>query len=449
MLDAVSLSYLEALSEADAAIMRQVVAARKYHGGKQGVLLTERLQQFLGQGFGGFEFRLNVARTVVTAVTEKLGVVGFDATDVGAIAWAQALWKANGLDALQNDIFDAALRDGAHYVIVDWPEGAEYARWLPQNRYTATEVGGDGCGCFVVYPQDDPNLIPTVAVKYWTEMLDHRPTQRRNLYYPDRIEKWARTGGGGDWTAFQDPGDEEWPISWVDGNGKPLGIAVIPFYNKDLALEAADAIPIQDAINKEVVDLLSTEDQAAYRVFVALGFIPTSDGQDLKKDRSNALEIQPGIVVGTTKPKSEADFKVIEAADLRPFMDLVQQSVMWLALVTNTPVSRFITTKLIASDETLKEQEGPLVAKVENRQKLFGHSFRQCFELSARLTQLYAPGTPAGSVDVIWKSAQSLKDRLEELKYKMDLGVPQSQLWTELGYGQDKITTWQKGVSDD
>lgn len=448
MVDAVNLAYLEAVSEAESKLQKQILAARKYHRGEQNVELSERMQQFLGESFGGFEFRLNVTKPVIRTMTERLSCIGFDSADPKVIKWAQDVWDSNKMSALQDDLFEAALRDGAHYMIVDWVTDSPFPRWLPQQQYTAVEVGGDGLGCFIRYPQNDPNLEPEVGVKYWTETINGQLTERRNLYYPNRVEKWARTGGGGDWKAYRDATDSAWPIPWVDKDGKPLGIAIIPFYNKGQALEAADAIPLQDAANKAVVDLLEAADQTAYRILVALGFIPTTDGLDLKSDASNALTIRPGIMIGTTKPRNEADVKAIEPAQMEPIMNLVQQIVTWIAIVTDTPVTRFITTKLIASDETLKQQEEPLTAKVENRQKLFGIGIMKCMEMSIKLAQLYAPiGEYVPPEDAkltpIWASAKSLMERLEELKLKKDLGVPEQQLWTELGYAQDKVREWQ------
>lgn len=452
MANAVDLAYLEALSESETVLTRQIVAARKYHLGEQDVQLTDRLKQFVGKDFSGFEFRLNIVRTVIRTIVEKLDIVGFDSDNDDVIRWITALWEQNKLDALQTDIFECTLRDGAHYVIIDWPEGKLYPRWLPQQQYTAVEAGGDGLGCTIKYPQGDPNLDPIVGVKYWTELINGQYIQRKTMYFPERIEKWARMGGGGDWASFKDEGDTSWPIPWTDSGGNPLGIAVIPFYNKDLMPEAADAIPLQDAANKVVVDLLSTEDQTAYRVLVALGFIPTTDGLDLKSDGSNALDIQPGSIIGTTKSKSEAEFKAIEPASLTPITDLVQQLILWIALVTDTPVSRFITTKLIASDETLKQQEEPLIAKVENRQKLFSNAMKQAIKLSMRLASVFGAGSVLYDdsivVKPIWKSAQSLMERLEELMLKKNLGVPLPQLWTELGYGQDKVTSWESQVKE-
>lgn len=445
------------MSEAELLLQKEIVIARKYHEGDQNVQLTERLAQFLGPTFGSFAFRLNVARVIVTAVVEKLSVIAFDSKDMKAIEFANKVWAENRMDALQSDVYEAMLRDSEHFVLVDWPpeeegeEAAECARWLPQQRYTdlAAHEDADNEGCWIAYPNNDVNQKPKYGVKQWTEWVDTTTSrQRRTIYYDDRIEKFARSGTGASWEHFTDEGDAEWPLPWVDLEGLPLGIPLIHFKNKGLRLEASDGIPLQDAINKSCLDLLTTADQTAYRIYVALGFIPTTDGQDLKADESNKLEIAPGIVVGSTKSKTDADFKAIDPGDLTPLMNLVQQSIMWLALVTDTPVSRFITTKLVASDETLKEQEMPLNAKVENRQQIAGRAWIECLQMSWKLAKKYQPAEVTvpdekPAYTIFWKDVRGMAERLSELLQKQKLRIPDSQLWSELGYSTDKVTAWK------
>jgi hypothetical protein len=451
--DTEALTYLEALYTTNLELEKEVVRCREYHEGEQNVKLTERLKQFLGEEFGSFEFRLNVCRIIITAVTEKLSLLGFDSKDPKAISFAKNTWEANNMDAVQTEVYEATLRDSEHFVIVDWPEPEtrKYARWLPQPRWTSLEVeGGEGYGCLIQYPNNDVNEDPMFAVKQWSELNPEStsvPIQRRTVYYPNRIEKFRREGSYGEWTRYSDPGDAAWPLPWIDAQGNALGVPVIHFRNKDMQFEAENGIPIQDAINKSTVDLLTTSDQTAFRIYKALGFIPTSDGQDLKADMTNALEIEPGVVVGTTKSKQEADFAAIDPPSLDPLMNLVQQGIMWLALVTDTPVSRFITTKLIASDETLKEQEEPLIAKTENRQALFGPAWKKCLIMSWKLAQLSTAKiedvpTAEPIYRLVWKNAKGTKELLSELESKQKLRVPDEQIWTELGYGQDKITEW-------
>lgn len=446
------LTYFDAMTEAEEDRQKEIVLARQYHEGIQGVELTDRLEQFLGTDV---EFRMNVTRGVVLALVERLRVVGFDTTDESLTDWADNMWQSNNLDAVQEDIYEGALRDGEYFAIVNWDDGVKV---IPHQRYTDVQVDGDGFGCWMVYNENDYNQEPLYGVKQWTETLDREDpneanryvrevVQRRNLYYPDRVEKYIRDING-EWAGYQPPEDESWPVQWVDSSGEPLGIALIHFTNKGLRCEAWDALPLQNAINKSLLDLLSSSDLTAFRIFYSLGFIPTTDGKKPAEDRSNWLKLEPGQVVGTTKSAREADFGAIDTANLSELMDLTHQLVLWLAMVTNTPVSRFISTKLIASDATLKEQEGPLIARVKSRQVRFGNAWSRCFDIARRLDNEF------GEVDVdeeepitlIWAegAARGESEKLDILEQKQTIGIPQKQLWKEAGYNQKSIDEMEK-----
>jgi hypothetical protein len=309
----------------------------------------------------------------------------------------------------------------------------------------------------MTYTQNDPNQKPLYATKLWSEMIpdvDGRNSlrQRRTVYFPDRIEKYVM-GNDGKWLPYSDVEDEDvWPIPWVDVMEKPLGIPVIHFKNKGLRCEAWDAIPLQDAINKELVDLLMAGDATAFRIFVALGFIPTTDGQQPKEDRSNWQRIEPGEVVATTKEAPGASFDAIDGADLEPLQNLVHQLVMWLAMVTETPITRYTTTKLIASDETLKEQENPLLSRVAVRQVLFGSAWTNCMKMARKLENLWGVDKLDETVELKpqWREAQvrGETEKLTNLGLKKNLGIPQSQLWKEAGYDQATITKMQGEAQD-
>jgi hypothetical protein len=433
---------MDALTLVEKERQEEIVLARKFHSGEHDTKLTARLKQFLGEDI---ETRLNVCRNVVSAVAERLIITGFDSESEALIQWAGDLWTATKMNAEQEDTHEWALRDGEAFVIVSWDVEEERPEFTPHYRYTDTSTGGDGFGCWMKYRQDDPNQKPEYGVKQWTEVANNETIQRRNLYYPDRIVKEVRRRGL-QWESFA--ADE----LWVDNDGKPLGIAIVPFQNKGLMCEAWDAFPIQRAINKSLIDLLSSSDMTAFRIFFALGFIPTQDGKQLKEDGSNLLILEPGQVVGTTKSQKDAAFGAINPAELNPQMDLTHQLILWLATVTNTPVSRFVSTKLIASDETLKEQEGPLISRVTARQTRFGNSWVECLGLARRLTNTFGgegvdEETP---IKPIWTepAARGEKEKLELLSLKSAIGVPWEQLWKEAGYDQATIKK-MKGMNDE
>lgn len=456
----VDLAYVTALTEEEREFQAGVLKARAYHAGTQQTFLTDRLRQFLQLDSTEQTFRLNFVRQVVMAVIERLQVNGFDCADDGLRAWAEDVWADNRMDARQNDAHLYAVRDGEGFVIVDWDAEAGRPRLSIHPRYTGTDVSytalgkygnettttGDGYGCQMVYPYGDINQPALYAVRRFSDYDPASKTlrlrSRATLYYPERIEKYAYDGG---WKPVKDKDDEPWPIPWTDGSG-PLGIAVVHFANAENSPEAYDGWPIQDLIDKTTIDLLGASDLTAFRLFVALGWMPTDDGKPLASDGSNALKLEPGQIIGTTKSASEADFKAVDGADLSNLIDVCNKNVIDLAQVTNTPVARFVFLKQIASAETLKGQETPFAFKVRQRQALFGYGWNQCLQLARQLQNLYGEQVSEDMpVTVAWEpvSEPSQAERYAEWEAKVKASVPREQIWAEMGYTAEQIAGFQ------
>lgn len=439
------LAYAEGLRKDELEWERLIVTARRYHDGNQFVPMTRRMQKILGlaeTATADMIFKMNVTRSIVTAVTERLIIAKFDSTDTDLSSWADAVMAHNELSYRQDEIHENALRDGESFIIVDWDSEANLPVFLPQPRYTSVESGGDGFGCLMKYPENDPNRPAEFAVKIWHEDVKMgfsvpASRERQTYYFSDHIEKWGRDSHGILVKVEED-------VPWVDAEGNPLGIPVIHFKNKRMRLEAQDGWPVQNAINKTFIDLLSAADMTAFRIFVALGWIPTTDGKEPAEDGSNWLVVEPGQIVGTTKEPTKASFEAIDPADMKPLVDLTEQLILWMAMVTDTPVNRFVSTRQIASDKTLKEQEGPLLAKVRNRQLGFGSSWIKCLNMGRKLHNYFVAGEdlPLDSYfRVQWTEAQpsAQQDKIDILKGKKDLGIPNEVLWAEAGYSQAEI----------
>ena len=448
--DQVQMSFLDYLSEAETARQKAIVAARNYHEGNHEVHLSDRMKEFLNLQGDSNKFRLNVCRAVVSAVSERLIVAGFDTSEQPdaneeklQAKWAWEVWQANRMDAKQDDVHDGTLRDGEFFVIVDWDGESGYPRFTPHQRFCSTETSGDGFGVRMIYPDDNLYSPPSYAVKEWTETLwtdkGRQTRRRRTFYYPNRIERFFYDMAG--WKPLEEPG-QTWPVPWVDAATRPLGIPVIHFANKDLRCEAWDAIPMQDATNKTLIDLLAAADMSAFRVFVALGWIPTKDGKPPATDGSNWLQIAPGQVLGTTRSKAEAGMEVIEPADLGGLRDLVNQEIFWTAAITDTPVSRFVASGQVASADTLKEQQEPLEAKVINRRVRLGNGWEDCMAMARKLANLY--GGAGLNETVRFSTAWTFRRSLDELKQKKEIGIPNEQLWLEAGYSQEQIAAMKE-----
>jgi len=423
-----------------------VVQCRHYYDGEQDTYLSDRLKEFLNAK-DSYEFNLNLCRTIVNAVAERLIINGLDTTEEGdaqpVAEWANAVWEASRLDLLADTVHEGALRDGEYFLMVDWDADTGLPRFTPHPRYAASTAGGDNFGCKAHYPDDDTSQPMLNASKRWIENLGQGKTRNRlNLYFPDRVEKYELRGGG--WQPFQDEGDGRWPLPWVDATGKALGIPVIHFRNTpDLRSEIWDAIPVQKAINKGLIDLLGNADLTGFQMYVALGFIPTSDGQPLKADASNMATVGPGQMFGTTRPANEASFQTVPSGDLRPLIDMIQSLIGWLAVITSTPESRLSFTRQIAAEGTLQEQNEGLFAKVRKRQRLYDAAWRDALDMARRVANVYGGAGLEEAVRFVvqWEPVQArdTEDERDEWRAKKELGVPLQQIWSEMGYSREEI----------
>lgn len=440
----------------DTEAVKRIQRARNYHDGLQFVALTDRLQQFLNDTLAvttSDMLCLNVCHTVVQAVTEKLLVRGFDTdeqvTDKPVASWAENVWQRNRMDVRQDDVHTPCIRDKEAFVIVDWDAERQIPRFTTRKRYVSNKIeGADGEGCKIIYLNNDPDQLPLFAILRWHERFFDQGIERwryrMTVYYPDSVEKYASMSAGeaGSWEPYTDSPDEPWPLPWVDTKGQPLGIAVKHFRNHGDDQEARKAIPLQNAINKTLIDLLAAGDATAFRILIALGFEPVDKNGD-------PLTIEPGTWIGTTRTKNEASVNAIEGADLGKILAVIDSLILKVAQVTDTPASRFIVTAQVASDKTQKAQEGPLSNKLRKRQARLGNGWEDCMHLGVRLHNTFGIGLPQLPEDVtfetLWEPAESRDEAVDLANgvVKQTLGIPEEQIWAELGYSQDKIDQWK------
>ncbi len=501
-------AHLQALVSEEEDIQSDILQQRAYFAGEQFVHLTDRLRLVLAGDTSvtteDFKLiRLNIIRTVINAVTERLIVKGFDSDEPGTVEehisstgeierevvkpvahWAWSTWQRNRMDGKQRRVHEASCRDRESFILVDWaPEG--YARFTPYLRYVDSSVGGDGDGMKAFYRNEDEDQDLLYVTKRWTEVswdAAGRRTQRQRLtvYYPHKIEKfagypgsWAPTwdvdvvpvpsAGAFVWSVRVDGREAQaaateeegwalakrmvesgrlaWPIPWLHRDGSPLGIPVAHM-RSTAGMEAREAIGPQNALNKQIVDLLAASDMTAFRFLIVFGWQPTDDD-------GNPLEIEPGRILGTRNAQGSA--QVIDGADLSNMSDLIDKWITWAAQVTDTPVSRFIMTKAIAGAETQKQQDGPLVNKLRMRQGDFGNGHEDAMRMARRLYNTFGPGGLDESVAIFtqWESAEVRDEDAEITRADIKINklkIPPDQVWSELGYDAAKIAEWKAAL---
>lgn len=441
----VTASYLAQLSSDEMARQNEYIRYREYYDGVHDTMLTDRMRSYL-QVKDSQEFNYNLCPIVVDALSERLKVTGLDAGDQSELLWGW--WDANRLDGLQGIVHTSAVRDGDTYLMVEWDAINVRPRFIHELACAGNE------GVKVHYSQEHRGEIEC-ASKRWK--VGNR--QRLNLYYPDHIEKYVTDSDlegnyrphldapmAGASTGLLMPGQLGqcgwyWWTNTGNQSGRPLGVPIVHFKNKDQGYdwgqsELRDVVPLQNALNKSIIDLLASSDTAGFRVFVAVG------------DEWQDMEVFPGAIWVSEKPANEADMKAIDGEDPTRLIAVVDKFVTAIAQVSRTPISYFQVSKERPAEGTLQQEESGLVAKTEKCQTDFGNSWENGFALGRRLANAFG-GQKLDESQIIssqWKEAQTRNElhHLQALQAKKALGVPDKELWREMGYDAKKIAEFEK-----
>lgn len=444
-----------------------VQLARDYFNGKHAIYLNDRAREYLGLHKDN-TFKFNMCRTIVTSLANELNILGF-ATDENpegdsprpVAEWISQVFEDNKIDSLQDEIHESALSDSESFVIVEWDPIEERPSLIHNPYFVDPDSGGDGTGVYMVYENNDPKQKLIAAVKRWIETVrtgvlgPARSRLRMTIYYPDHFERWVYDSAGR-WEHFEeDTGevDEEgeriikdWYIDNTDSQGEPIGIPVFHFKNKGLRPEHWDAIPMQDSVNKTLIDVLAAADLTSFQSYFGFGFYPTTDGKSPASDGSNLMKMGPAQFNGTTKTPDQASLQVIQGQDSSHLMDQFKDLVLSTAQITDTPASRFVVTAAIASDKTIKEQERGLKKKGADRRGLFSPPWVEIMNMARKLSNIYGAAGLSEDVKIspIWEHTETL----EELQQKKEtLEIPIEQLWREAGYTEEQIETMKKDSS--
>lgn len=475
--DDARLAYLESLAEDELDTQAAMVSYRRYYDGEHEVKLTDRQLEFLNNA----KFRLNQCPVVVESLVERLALSGFepvlkqaqegeDGTTpaAGLVELAAKIWEDNRLDAGQKELYRQAGIDQVTYLVLDIDADGQIT--LNHNdAYTSGKTGGDSDGVKLHYATAKKRGRPMFATKRWAVQQGQDAGYRRYfyVYYPDRIERYYqddREAGGGRYgetgwrrlVAQDGPLAGVWPQPWIDADGQPLGLPVVPFIN-GRASELHEVLPLQRALNKALVDLVAAADQAGFGILFAAGWTPTSDGRQIIMDSSgkitsgNApLKSEPGAIFYTENP--EGKLERVSGDPLASLIQVVDRHTLSIAQVSRTPITNFQLFGQIPSDSTQRQLESGLLAKVGDRHLVYGNAWEDVVLLAARIAagaplwqdgQIVGHGLPdyagfglAGRVSSLWQGAETRneKEHLETLSLKKALGVPAEQLFLEMGY---------------
>jgi len=429
--------------------------AQTYYDGKVPEVFTSiRLRRALAAH--RIDFDLNFAKTPVNAVTNRLKVASITSPDDATNLLISKIWQDNQLNLEIPDLLRRAGEYGDAYLMVLPVEDDKGTVLRVEMFYNSPQT------VRVIYSEDNPRK-KAYTIKRWCD----GPYLRAELYYDDRTERWT-TGKNSkgdkpaDWSHW--PADPDDADSWVIDNewneqpcfhfrnDRPYGVP-----------EHYGAYGPQNAITKLQATHMGTVDYQGAPQRYALTETATTDTSDLEPGDfddedwppndagtgpsdigdDSSLKAGPGEMWLLRGYKSVGQF---DAANPDVFLDPIQFNVRAMAQITETPLRMFDPQSSgQRSGESYREEDGPFISKVENRQTSYGASLHEAFVFALRRLGIENP-----VVTVDWVPARSVSsaEGWQTVKAKIDAGVPRRQALMEAGYRAEQVDAWLAGIDD-
>jgi hypothetical protein len=430
---------LGALEELDKRLTERQTALQlfeDYYEGRQRLAFAStKFRNAFGSLFNSFAD--NWCQLIVDSSEERLNIDGFrmGAAGEGADQDAWRIWQANSLDLDSQLAHTDALVHGSAYVTV----------WAGEDPTIPSITVESARQCIVAYAPGS-RRTRIAALKKW---LDDDEYQYATLYLRDAIWKFRSqnksTGlGGGQRTQWIARPGEEAPVP------NPLGVVpVVELKNLPRVLgpgrsEIEQIIPLQDATNKLVMDMLVAAEFSAFKQRWVTGLeIPTDEN-------GNPIEpFKAAVDRLWISENPDTKFGEFQQTDLGGYVRAIETMVQHAATLSRTPPHYFLLNGGQApSGEAITSAEAGLVAKVQRKMRSFSEGWEEVMRLAFAVLGDQERAT-AYDAEVIWanpayRSESALVDALLKLS---TLGVPKEQLWADAGYTPQQIERFK--VSSD
>ncbi len=411
-----------------------------YEGDHALAFATEKFRTTFGGLFSAFAD--NLCAIVVDSLVDRLeldafgvGVspVGFRGASGGAgendaktvQAEIERIQEENFFDELEAETHSEAAKCGDAYVIV-WRNADDRPAFYVQSADQ----------CTVFYDTENTHRINWAAKVWQQDDLLWRMT----LYYPDRIEKYVTDkkfrGGLPDRALSFIPYADEPEIMNPYGRVPVFHFANNASLGKQGKSELKDVVPLQDALNKSVADMLVASEFQSFKQRYAIGL-------EVETDPVTKRPIAPIISAvdrWITADDPNVKFGEFGETNLLPFLEMQEKFRLEIARVSKTPLHYIVPSGGSSpSGEALREQLGPFLKKVTRRQVAFGNVWEQVFQFGLLIAKTQA------TLQSRWKdpAPRSEMERAQLLTQKKTFNVPDEQLWRESGYTEQQITDWK------
>ncbi len=365
-------------------------------------------------------------RRVVTAVCDQLYVEGFRASDEQDNAAPWDWWQANGWDARQMAIHEAAVGYGLAYAVV-----VPGTSWLGVKQPVMR--GLDPSQMVAVYEDPAWDDWPVYAMRAMPTQIGSSQAFRLRLYEAYWRHNLVITASGDS-------------VKYVDIERHKVPVCPVVRYTNRLDLRGR-----ADGDVEPVIPLLSRIDQTTFDRLVVQRFaswkVRTATGMDIEESAKLAgltpeqvkVRMQVGdILVGGP----DTSFGTLDHTPLDGFIAAHDADVRALAAVSQTPAHELIGQMANLSAEALAAAEASLTRRVTRAKHAIGEAHEQTLRLSALCMD-----DPAAAADVKtevhWRDmeSRSLAQAADALgKIAQMLEVPVEVLWRKIpGWTQQDV----------
>lgn len=405
-----------------------------YYGGDHELFFaTEKFRNVFGTLFRSLAD--NLCPAVVDAVSDRLFVTGWDGDDAKK---ATELWEATHLDRTLRESIHGAVKCGDGFVIV--------AR---SKNKAGVQFWAHGADKVVIEydDEDDPGKIVRGA-KIWT---DNKDFGRITLYTLDEldqvvIEKFKTV-------SKITNGVPEDARKWI-ANGEPAiegDWNVIPIFHFGHQADLGDmgtsilvnVIPIQNALNKSVCDMLVAGEFVAFPQRWATGLHVETD-EDTGKVKNPPFT--PGVDRVWTGGQ-DVKFGQFSPSDMSGYLPIQDAFRKEMARVSGVPTHMLYLDDTWPTGEAMKTSEGRLIRLIERDHACFDGTVQAMMRFGMKLTG----GKKDADVKPVWANASPHNPLLdaETQMVKQQVGISTKQSLRELGYDDAKIEEMMKENEED
>lgn len=366
-------------------------------------------------------FRDNLCKTCVRAPADRMEVLGFSSEKNSAVykqSWET--WKHSEMPKISRRIHKDAFKQGDAFLLV----------WAGEDG-SARMVRQDPKQCTVFYDAETNKVIR--GVKQWQ---GEDKFVYLTLYYADRIEKYISKNKQSEGNMLEKPQafepriieGEPWPLE------NPYGVNPMFHFGLETSI-LDDVIPLNDALNKELSDLLVASESNSLRQ-------RWTSGISYERDIETGKEIIPFERASQwfTTQDPAGKFGEFQDASLQDFLAVCDNFRNEIANVAGIPQYYFrLGTGDFPSGEALTKAESRFSSLIKDAQLDLGETWSNAVALAMTIDGIKVN---PDSLETQWSPAAPMSDneKVDLAIKKKQIGVSDRQNLAEIGYGDADIT---------